>query len=529
MKRHVLLFPILLSGLSAASAQPNIIQVMVDDLGWNHISAAPATMSSNHPAFSTPNLEKLAANGVSFTHCYSQPNCAPSRAAILSGQYPARTTNDVYNVGNLNRYGKGLAQGQGYSKEEAQFIGPQHGQDVAAEAITIAEALKENGYATAHIGKYHAGGRTKNTLPEHSGFDINIGGFYQGHQPTCFGSATESGNWQFKGVGRGDFDPYAAPYTAEYLQRHDMPALLEGEPKHITDAVADAMEDTLAQLTSNEQPFYLQLHPYAVHAPIDSRKDLIAAAKARTAKLKHNAPTPYFKYVAFIEGVDQLMGRLLKALDDPNTDGDTSDSITNNTIILFMSDNGGVHANNAPHRGEKGMFTDGGIRVPLIAHWPGVIPAGTVHDKMLHFVDFYPTYLELAGNQWTPSPDVHPLDGTSFAQQLKQPQLNRQREPIYYLFPGYMDRRAQPCAVIIQERGEQRYKLLYFYETNHHELYCLTDDIGEANNLFQQQPELASEMSQQLHRWLTKQEPSWKPKFPINKASGKSVGPPPVL
>lgn len=502
---------------------------MVDDLGWNHISAAPSTQCTNDPAYYTPNLEKLASGGVSFTHTYSQPNCAPSRAAILSGQYPARTTNDVYNVGNVNRFGKGFAKGQGRTKEEAQFRGPQHGQDVAVEALTIGEALQKNGYTTAHIGKYHAGGRTKNTLPENSGFDINVGGFYQGHQPTCFGSATESGGWEFKGVGRGDFDQYAAPYTTEYLQRHGMPALLEGEPKHITDAVADAMEAIVGKLTTSDQPFYLQLHPYAVHAPIDSRKDLLKAAKARGAAVKHGTGTPHFRYVAFIEGVDQLMGRLLKALDDPNGDGDTSDSIADNTVILFMSDNGGVHADNAPHSGEKGMFREGGIRVPLITYWPGVIPAGKVNNKMLHFVDFYPTYLELAGNESVPTTEEHALDGFSFAQQLKQPDIDRQREPIYYLFPGYMDRRAEPCAVIIKERGNKRYKLLYFYETDAYELYSLTEDLAEEHNLIKSHPELASELSKQLNQWLTKKEPTWNPKFPLNKETGESVGPPPVL
>ena len=162
--------------------QPNLIVYMIDDLGWNQISAKQATMGTHTGSFITPNIEKIANQGLSFTHAYTQPNCAPSRAAMLTGQYPARINNDVYVVGNLNRNKK-----PGFTKEEASFIGPRQSDDVASAAITIAEALKKNGYNTAHIGKYHVGGHgTDETMPENQGFDINIGGYSQGHQPTCF-------------------------------------------------------------------------------------------------------------------------------------------------------------------------------------------------------------------------------------------------------------------------------------------------------------------------------------------------------
>ena len=141
---------------------------MVDDLGWNHIGVDQGTMGTHGKQYVTPNLAQLAKEGLSFTHAYAQPNCAPTRAAMLSGQYPARIHNDVYVVGNLNRNGRG-----GISKEKAKFVGPKQSEDVAAEAITIAEALKKNGYATAHIGKYHVGGHGgEATMPENVGFDI---------------------------------------------------------------------------------------------------------------------------------------------------------------------------------------------------------------------------------------------------------------------------------------------------------------------------------------------------------------------
>ena len=497
-------------------SQPNIVIYMVDDLGWNQISAGKVTMGTHTGAFQTPNVEKLARRGLSFTQAYMQPNCAPSRAAILTGQYPARVNNDVYVVGHLNRYHK-----PGITKEKAKFRGPQQSEDVAAEAITIAEALKHNGYATAHIGKYHVGGHDGDTtLPENQGFEINIGGYHQGHQPVCFAKKMKNA-WKFSGLGRGNFDRFAQPYTKAYIEKYGIPAGQIGKPKHVCDALADAMEETIAKLHAGGKPFYMQLHAYAVHGPVKSRPDLKAAALKRLkGKQSKNA-----ELAGFIAGMDNTLGRLLATLEDPNGDGDTADSIAKNTIVLFTSDNGGTHFDNLPLRGKKGMFTEGGIRVPLIVSWPGVIPVDTVTDHLVHAVDFYPTYLELAGNQWRPSQSEHPLDGKSFADILRKPDTERKRGPIFYLFPGYMDYRAQPCVLAIDEFRGKRYKLLYFYEADAWELYNLTDDIGEKRNLIKSKPELASEMSKRIQTWLNQEHPTWKPKYPLDIKSGKPVPP----
>jgi len=493
--------------------KPNIVVCMVDDLGWNQISVKQSTMGTCQSEFKTPNIEKLASRGLSFTHAYTQPNCAPTRAAMLSGQYPARVHNGVYVVGNLNRFG-----GRGISKKDARFTGPEQSENVAAEAITVAEALRHNGYATAHIGKYHVGGHGGDeTLPENVGFDINIGGCSQGNQPVCFASKGASDTiWRFKGLGRGDFDRFAQPYTAEYLKKYGFPESLAGTPKHVTDAVGDAMEETVRKLSATEKPFYLQLHTYAIHSPVKARPDLQDAADGS-------------KLAGFVAGVDLVIGRLLKAIDDPDGDGNTGDSLAKNTLILFTSDNGGTHGDNLPLRGHKGMFTEGGVRVPLIAYWPGVIPPDSVTDHMVHSVDYYPTCLELAGRGWIPPESEHPLDGESFADVLRKPDIERDRGPVFYLFPGYMDERAQPCAVVLDEQGGKRYKLLYFYEADAWELYNLTDDIGETKNLIKEKPELASTLSKKINAWLTQEHSTWKPKYPIEKSSGQPAGPPPVL
>lgn len=509
-------------GVCDKAAPPNIVVYLIDDLGWNQISAGQGTMGTHSGVYQTPHLEKLANSGVSFTHAYMQPNCAPSRAALLTGQYPARVNNDVYVVGNLNRN-----KAPGITKEQAKFKGPQQSLGVAVEAITIAEALKQNGYATAHVGKYHVGGHKGDVnLPEKQGFDINIGGYSQGNQPACF-ARNVKGQWEFSSQqhrrhGRGDFDRFSMPYTQSYVQKHGIAASQVGKPKHVADALADAMEETIGKLYITGKPFYLQLHAYAVHGPVEARPDLKAAALDRLDASQKNKA----ELAGFVAGMDQTLGRLMEMLDDPNGDGDARDSIRDNTLIIFTSDNGGTHFDNYPLRGIKGMFYEGGIRVPLIASWPGVISPNAVSHHLVHGIDFYPTFLELAGNRWKPSEDEHPLDGESFADILRNPEKERKREPIFYLFPGYMDTRAQPCVVAIDQAGGQRFKLFYYYESDTWELYNLTDDIGEKTNLIRQEPALASELSKKITAWLNQEHPTWNPKAPISKKSGEPVSPP---
>jgi arylsulfatase A-like enzyme len=167
------------------------------------------------------------------------------------------------------------------------------------------------------------------------------------------------------------------------------------------------------------------------------------------------------------------------------------------------------------------MLTEGGIRVPLIARWPGVIPPNTVSDRKIHAVDYYPTCLDLAGRKWSPPVAEHPLDGESFAAVLRNPANKSERGPIFYLFPGYMDKRAQPTLVAIDDVEGKRYKLFYYYETDVWELYCLSDDVGEANNLIAKQPKIASTLAAKLRAWLGQSHPTWKPKYPIEKSTGK--------
>ena len=501
---------------SSRAEKPNVIVVMADDLGWNHVGVSESTCGTAPTMYQTPNVSRLASEGVSFPFAYAQPNCAPTRAAMLTGQYAPRRNNDIYVVGNLNRYGRG-----GISKEKAKFKGPQQHEDVGVDAITIAESLKENGYITAHIGKYHVGGHDgPETLPENSGFDINIGGFSQGHQPVCFASR-DGKQWKFKNLGRGDFDRWAEPYGMAYLKKRELPESLLGTPKHVSDAFGDAMEETIQELASRSEPFYLQLHTYAVHGPVKARPDLKDNAASR------NGAKKMAEYLGFIAGIDENVGRLLAVLDDPNFDGNRQDSILENTLILFTSDNGGTHTDNLPLRGEKGMFTEGGIRVPLIAFWKGHLPEGRVSQRMVHAVDYYPTCLELAGKEWMPPSDVHPLDGESFLKELLQPGSDDDRGPVYYLFPGYLDKRAQPGAWVINEVDGNRFKASFDYEEDEWSLFNLSEDVGEEKNLATENKKVLVTLAKQLDDWLVKKEPTWQPKYPIRKEDGVSAGKPP--
>lgn len=491
-----------------AEDQPNIVVVLVDDLGWNHLSSEAATSGTAQSFCRTPNIDRLADSGVSFPHCYSQPNCAPSRAALLTGQYPARKNNEVYNVGSLNRFDKG------FTKDMAKYNGAEQATTVNEEAVTVSEALRHNGYATAHIGKFHVGD------PQAAGFDTNIGGSEQGHQPVCFAAKTKEGSWGFKNLGNGAFDRFALPYDKDYLQRRNLPAMLEGTSKHICDATGDAMVETIGKLAAGTKPFYLQFHTYAVHGPVQARPDLKQEAEAQLPKNGKKLAN----YAGFIAGVDENVGRLLAALEDPDGDGDTSDSIADDTIVFFSSDNGGTHAPNTPLKGTKGQFHEGGVRVPFIVHGPGRVAQGAVSGRTLHFVDLYPTLLELAGAKWKPDAEEHPLDGESFASALQNPaQAPDRRDPVFYLFPGYIGERAQPCVGLVGRENGKRFKLFYEYESDSWRLYDLDNDPAETENLVAELPDVAAALSQKLQAWLTQTHPTWQPRYPVAKSTGKAV------
>ncbi len=417
----------------------NIVFFLIDDLGWTDLGC----MGSDF--YETPNIDRLAQQGMLFTRAYSNgPNCAPSRASIISGEYTPR--HKIFTVGNA-------ARGR---PEFRKLIPIKNTRTLAPEFVTIAEALKANGYVTATIGKWHLG-----KDPTTQGFDINIAG--------CEWGSPRGG---------GYFSPYHYPHLV-----NDRPG------EYLTDRLTREACKFIEQ--NKDRPFFLYFPHYAVHAPWQAKKELIEKYKAKTPGKRHNNPV----YAAMIESVDESVGAVLKKLDELD--------IADRTVVVFSSDNGGVTlvTNNAPLRGCKGMLYEGGIRVPLIIKWPGVTRPGSRCNVPVIGVDFYPTFLEMTG---TPAPKNYKLDGQSLVPLLTGKGTFPERA-LFWHFPCYLQSfmlsqgpfRTTPAGAI--RVGD--WKLLEFFEDGRLELYNTKEDIGEQHNLAKQFPEKVKELHKRLEEW----------------------------
>ena len=510
---------IVVAALAAGSAraQPNIIHIIADDLGWVDLSGGATNFGHGSDYYQTPNIDALAARGMSFTSAYAQQNCQPTRAALLTGQYAPR--NGVHNVGSLNRAGN-----------DTLLVGPEDGNHVKNEATTVAETLQSAGYTTAHFGKFHVAANRADISTQH-GFGLNLE-LSNNASGSPHMAAFTGGAWT---LGQAAYDAYAQPYTVDYIDQHlaplangNNPFSLVGTAKHQTDALADAVGDYIASHAEGAAPFYMNVAFNAVHTAIVPRPDLEAKYDAiASTDPRHDSAA----YAGFVETLDQAVGRIMAAVDDPNGDGDTADSIAADTLLLFYSDNGGHMGatDNSPLRERKGTLREGGVRVPLIAARPGTIAAGSTSDEAVHAVDFYPTFAEVAG-VGLPSPQNHVIDGESFAGILGGQQTELDRDAIFWHFPGYLDDRTVPTSIITKDVGTERYKLLYFYENERYEFFKLSDDLSETTDLLAgaiaaADYDVAREMSVDLRAWLDSQGAL----YPTVRATGAAVPPPTPL
>lgn len=471
----------------------NIVFIMADDLGWSDTSSGRTNLGNPSDFFETPTIARLAGQGMAFTNAYAAgPNCAPTRAALLTGQYAARPNNKVFNVGGLNRGGNNTI-----------LVGPAQGlpngqDEIPGSAVTIAETLKTVGYKTAHLGKYHVGGSMRGVNdPLSQGFDFNFGGGSPGG-PGAYHAANSSTGWRFGGNIGPELDTYATPYTQQYIDQNLKPYAnganvdsLVATAKHVSDAMTDAAIDFMNN--HDDQPFYLQFHPYAVHSPIgnaQARADLLAKYQDKDQTQPSQIGDNNVSYAALIEGLDQNIARLthyLETTDDPRNPGR---KLSENTLVIFYSDNGGKQnqANNGPLKGEKGELSEGGVRVPMIAWGPGVVPAGSVNHTPVTSVDFYTTFAALAGAS---SPSGVTLDGEDLTPILRDSNTALQRNAIYWHFPGYLigsGRDQRPQTAMRSNDVDGQWKLIYNYEDASWELYNLAMDIGELNNLAPEKP-----------------------------------------
>lgn|GEM_PF-2150857 len=504
---------------TTVGAQPNIIHIVADDLGWTDLGTGATNLGNGSAFYQTPNIDALASQGMSFTSAYAVQTCVPTRVALLTGQYATRT--GVYNVGAIGGDANDLLTGVANST------------NIATAAVTVGETLQSAGYTTAHFGKFHTTQNAADITAEH-GFDFDFGGSTAGGPRSYFATAGSTfGNSVAPGL-----DPYAAPYTQAYVDANLKPYAnganvdsLVGTSKHLTDAMADA---TIAfmqgQLASSSQPFYMNVAFNAVHTPIESRPDLEDKYHQVIAANGGVSPDPRHDnagYAGLLEGMDQAIARIVDFIEDPNGDGNTADSIASDTVVLFYGDNGGSAqaTSNSPLRASKGSQYEGGLRVPLIAWSPGRVSAGSTTDEPVHAVDFYPTFAELAGAP-LPAPETHPLDGESLVGLLTGEQIETNRDAVFFHYPGYQGQNV-PVSTAVLDAGANRAKLMYFYERREFELYDLNHDIGESNDLADgdmtaQEYKLAARALRDLRGWLDETGAS----YPTVRADGGAVPPP---
>ncbi|WP_259099502.1 sulfatase [Salinibacter ruber] len=442
---------------TSSEPRPNIVFVYVDDLGYTDVNPYSARPDQY---YETPNIMQLAGQGMTFTNAYANAaNCAPSRAALMSGQgYPLQP---IYTV---NSGARGDA-------EDRKVIPVENETRLPLDKITIAEELTKAGYQTAFMGKWHLGAPPQ-AGPKQQGFDVNVGG-------------TETGHPSWEGA---------------YFRPNNNPEIDDAEKgEYMTDYLFRKAEEYIRQ--NQDEPFYLQLSPYSVHVPLQAPDSRILPFEEKDPVGGHNNST----YAAMIKSVDRGIGHILETLDELG--------LRRNTMVIFYSDNGGLGGyqsigldkngitDHAPLKGGKGTFYEGGIRVPLVIRWPKVTRPGTTTDEPVLGSDFFPTLLDAANVGLPPN---QPLNGISFVPVLQDASTTLEREALYWHFPGYLqaygpgDWRTTPVSVV--RAGP--WKLMRFYENNRLELYNLETDLGETQNLAQKRPEKRKEMVGRLDAWL---------------------------
>src|SRR5699024_2593216 len=443
---------------------PNILFILVDDLGWKDLG------SYGSEFYDTPNLDELTQQGVRFTNAYSaHPVCSPTRAAIMTGKDPIR-------VGITDW----IPSMDPEKAPHPQLRTPEINHHLSLEEVTIAEVFKEEGYSTFFAGKWHLG-ETEKYWPKQQGFDVNKGGWKAG-SPSAYG-------------GGGYYSPYHNP------KLKDGP---EGE--YLTNRLTDESVQFMERMASKEVPFFLYLSFYTVHTPIQGAPAYDSLYKAKKQNLpdqgavqtrrEHRGKTRLnqsnYKYAAMVRAMDENVGRLLDKLETLG--------LSENTIIIFTSDNGGLTILKeagptavTPLRAGKGWAYEGGLRIPLIIKGPG-IPEGKVSQQPSVSMDYYPTLLELAG---LPKRAGQHVDGKSMVPYINNPSRTDERMLVWH-YPHYHGSMWRPGSAIRQGQ----WKLIEFYEDNTIELYNLNKDISEQHNVVGKYPDKADMLREQMHEYI---------------------------
>ncbi len=439
----VFMLPSMLPLADKGPEKPNIVLILIDDMGARDAGCYGSTF------YQTPNIDRLAKQGMLFTDGYAAcPLCAPARASLMSGKYPARL--------GLTRVGAADENANDPLIEPLQRHWKEY---LDTDEITIAEMLKQNGYTCGSFGKWHMG--IEKSGPLNQGFDLHFGAM-SGKPKTYFypyekgmGTRTKKGYTEIEDARAGEY---------------------------LTDRIT--LEAIKFIEANRKQPFFAYVSHFAVHTPLMAKPEL---EKKYQQTIQQDNPQKNPVFAGMMESVDQSVGRILKKLEDLK--------LKDNTVIIFTSDNGALlsSSSNHPFREGKATIFEGGIRVPFLVTWPGVIKSGTTSYEPVHAVDLFPTFMQIARVKETPPAN---LDGESIMPLLKQTGPLK-REAIFWHWPHYIAG-YKPCAVV--RKGD--YKLIKYFEENELELYHLREDVGEKNNLSKRLPKKAKELNRLLDQWL---------------------------
>lgn len=430
---------------------PNIVLILSDDLGAVDLGCDGADLHE------TPNLDRLARQGVRFTRAYAMSVCTPTRASILTGKHAARLHMTVWREA-------AVALQSRVAPPDQKLIPPAPTLNLPRAERTAAEVLRDRGYLTLHVGKWHLGDSAD--FPEVHGFDVNVGGNHWGAPATYF--------HPFRGGRPGGETRYVG-------------GLGIGQPG---DYLTDRLTDEAIRLidAAGDRPFFLNLWHHAVHTPIQAKPERVAEfAAAVKPGMRHRNPT----YAAMLAALDDNVGRLLRHLEERGLD--------RNTLVIFTSDNGGylgprdgpAITDNTPLRSGKGSLYEGGVRVPLIVRWPGVTPPGSTCDRPVTCADWWATLIEAGGE-----PNPGPSDGLSLVPLLKDPAAPLPRDTLFFHYPHYYPT-ASPSGAI----RSGRWKLIEFFEDRRAELYDLAADPTESRDLAADRPEVVEDLRKRLQAW----------------------------
>jgi arylsulfatase A-like enzyme len=479
-----------------AGTRPNIIFFLVDDMGWQDTSV-PFWVEKTHfnGLYNTPNMERLAASGMKFTQAYVSSVCSPTRTSLMTGMNAARhgVTNWTLHRNISNDLHDDILEMPVWNINGLQ---PADTIENTVYATVLPKILQDNGYFTIHTGKAHWGtAGTPGSNPVNLGFDINIAG----HAAGGLGSYLGEKNF---GNEKGE---HTLPRGVPGLEKY------HGDSTNLTHVLTLEAIRALNQARGAGSPFYLYMSHYAVHTPLEPDYRFYQGYKDMGME------EPEARYASMLEGMDRSLGDLMDYLEEHG--------LSDNTVILFLSDNGGLsahsrggepHTHNYPLKSGKGSAYEGGIRVPMIVRWPGVVEPGSVNNDCLIVEDFFPSILDIAGarNYRT----VQQIDGITFVPLLRQIGLIAERRSLVWHYPNKWGAAGPGIGTTSTIRSGE-WKLIYWYTDQQFELYNIHDDIGEHNNLADREPEKVKELAAELGEYL-RMVNAFRPKF---KASGEEV------